>query len=208
MPFFIVGLHIVLCFFLILVVLLQPGKGADFGAAMGGTSQDVFGATGSVTLLTKLTAIVAGLFMATSLTMAWFSTNSARGDGALDVDDLVEEAGVGAEATPAGDTASDVLEPTDPAVDVEPADVAGDDDSAEAAPTGDADPDGDSAPPVEPEDSSSAEPVEGDAPTAEPAADEAAPAVEPAADEAAPATDEAAPATDEAAEPAPAGDTE
>ena len=55
MEIFITGLHVTLCFFLILVVLLQPGKGADFGAAMGGASQEVFGASGGVSLLSKIT---------------------------------------------------------------------------------------------------------------------------------------------------------
>jgi preprotein translocase subunit SecG len=73
MELFITGLHIGLCFFLILVVLLQPGKGADFGAAMGGASQEVFGASGGVSLLSKITAVVAAMFMATSLSLAWFS---------------------------------------------------------------------------------------------------------------------------------------
>ena len=73
MEIFITGMHITLCFFLILVVLLQPGKGADFGAAMGGSSGEVFGASGGVSLLGKLTAGVAAMFMATSLTLAWFS---------------------------------------------------------------------------------------------------------------------------------------
>ena len=92
MEVFITGLHITLCFFLILVVLLQPGKGADFGAAMGGSSSsDMFGATGSVTILTKLTAIVAALFMITSLSLAWFS-NTAGGAPDLDPEELRKEA--------------------------------------------------------------------------------------------------------------------
>ena len=197
MEFFIVGLHVVLCFFLILVVLLQPGKGADFGAAMGGSSQDVFGATGSVTLLTKLTAIVAGLFMATSLAMAWFSTSSARGDGTLDLDDLVEEAG--SEATPTTDGATDPVEADTPEPVTEPA--ADDDDSANVAPTGDADPEAEAAPVEEPADSSSAEPEAEAAPVEEPAE---APAEEPAE---APA-EEPAPAEEAAPDAAPAGDPE
>jgi len=79
MEVFIIGLHIVLCFFLILVVLLQPGKGADFGAAMGGASQEAFGATGSVTILTKITAVVAAMFMMTSLGLAWYSNTDGAG---------------------------------------------------------------------------------------------------------------------------------
>ena len=79
MEVFIIGLHIVLCFFLILVVLLQPGKGADFGAAMGGASQEAFGATGSVTILTKITGVVAAMFMMTSLGLAWYSNTDGAG---------------------------------------------------------------------------------------------------------------------------------
>ena len=188
MQFFIVGLHITLCFFLILVVLLQPGKGADFGAAMGGSSQDVFGATGSVTLLTKLTAIVAGLFMATSLTMAWFSSAGQDSSG-VGVDDIMEELESDATPEPGGDTGSEIVTPTEPAT--EPADVAGDDDSS-AEPSNTVEPDGDSAPgdepAPEPEASSSEEPTE---PEAAPASEE-------------PADPEAAPATEEIVEPAPA----
>ncbi len=89
MELFITGLHIVLCFFLILVVLLQPGKGADFGAAMGGASQEVLGAAGSVSLLAKLTTIVAAMFMATSLSLAWFS-NAPEGSD-IGIDELQQE---------------------------------------------------------------------------------------------------------------------
>jgi len=99
MEVFITGLHIGLCFFLLLVVLLQPGKGADFGAAMGGASQEVFGASGSVSILSKITAVVAAMFMATSLALAWFS-NAPPGtdltpeqlmEGALAPSDAPEE---------------------------------------------------------------------------------------------------------------------
>lgn len=121
MEFFIIGLHVTLCFFLILVVLLQPGKGADFGAAMGGASQDVFGAGGSVTLLTKLTAIVAMMFMATSLALAWFANADDRRGSGLGADDLLDE--LGSEPTPGAEAT--------PAVPPEPSPVLGDDDSAD-----------------------------------------------------------------------------
>ncbi len=100
MEVFITGLHIGLCFFLLLVVLLQPGKGADFGAAMGGASQEVFGATGGVSLLSKITAAGAAMFMGTSLSLAWFS-NAPPGtdltpeqlmEGALAPSDAPEDA--------------------------------------------------------------------------------------------------------------------
>jgi preprotein translocase subunit SecG len=63
-------LHITVCFFLIAVVLLQSGKGAEMGAAFGGSSQTIFGSRGAATFLSKLTTIAAVLFMLTSLTLA------------------------------------------------------------------------------------------------------------------------------------------
>ena len=81
---FITVIHIVLCFFLIVVVLLQSGKGADMGAAFGGASQTVFGATGALTLLHKVTTVTAVLFMFTSLLLAWHSAREQAGGGGLD----------------------------------------------------------------------------------------------------------------------------
>ncbi len=70
-------LHILSCFFLIGVVLLQTGKGADAGAAFGGgSSQTVFGSSGAGNLLTRLTTGTAILFMVTSLGLTWLSTRS------------------------------------------------------------------------------------------------------------------------------------
>jgi preprotein translocase subunit SecG len=69
-------LHVLAAIFLILIVLLQSGKGASLGAAFGGASQTVFGATGATSFLTKLTAASAIIFMVTSLTLAYFSTRS------------------------------------------------------------------------------------------------------------------------------------
>jgi len=64
-------LHVLVCVFLILVVLLQTGKGADLaGAFGGGGSQTAFGARGATTLLHKLTTASAIIFMVTSLTLA------------------------------------------------------------------------------------------------------------------------------------------
>jgi preprotein translocase subunit SecG len=59
--------HVLACIFLIVVVLLQTGKGADMGAVLGGGSQTLFGASGAGNLLTKLTTGMAITFMATSL---------------------------------------------------------------------------------------------------------------------------------------------
>ena len=63
-------IHVLACFFLIVVVLLQTGKGADMGAVLGGGSQTFFGASGAGNLLTKLTTAMAITFMATSLIIA------------------------------------------------------------------------------------------------------------------------------------------
>ena len=63
--------HIVACFVLILVVLLQAGKGASMGAAFGGSSQTVFGSSGPGTFLGKMTTIIATVFMLTSLALSY-----------------------------------------------------------------------------------------------------------------------------------------
>jgi preprotein translocase subunit SecG len=62
--------HLLVTLGLILIVLLQSGKGADIGAAFGGgSSQTVFGGRGAATFLSKLTSALAILFMLTSLTL-------------------------------------------------------------------------------------------------------------------------------------------
>ena len=69
-------LHIVVSFFMIAVVLLQSGKGAEMGASFGSSgSQSVFGAGGGTTFLSKMTTGAAVIFMLTSLTLAYISGN-------------------------------------------------------------------------------------------------------------------------------------
>jgi preprotein translocase subunit SecG len=73
-------IHILICVFLIIVVLLQSGKAADLAGAFGGMgSQTAFGPRGSATILSKATTIAAALFMVTSLTLAIFATGSGAG---------------------------------------------------------------------------------------------------------------------------------
>jgi preprotein translocase subunit SecG len=73
-----VTLHVTFCILLILIVLLQSGKGAAMGISMGGGSgQTLFGAGGPASLLTKITTAVAILFMLTSLTLAYLSGHQA-----------------------------------------------------------------------------------------------------------------------------------
>lgn len=67
-------LHVVACFVLIVVVLLQTGKGADIGAVFGGSSQTIFGSSGAGNLLTRLTTWTAVVFMVTSLVLTYSST--------------------------------------------------------------------------------------------------------------------------------------
>ena len=70
----IVILHVIVCVALILVILLQTGKGSDIGAVFGGgSSQTLFGSTGPTSFLSKITAGAAIVFMLTSLFLAYFS---------------------------------------------------------------------------------------------------------------------------------------
>lgn len=67
-------LHVLTCLFIIGVVLLQSGKGAEMGASFGGGgSQSVFGASGGGNFMTRLTTSAAVIFMLTSLTLAYMS---------------------------------------------------------------------------------------------------------------------------------------
>lgn len=68
-------LHVVVCFALIMIILLQAGKGADMGAIFGGSSQTLFGSSGPAPFLAKLTAGAAIAFMFTSLFLAYFAGN-------------------------------------------------------------------------------------------------------------------------------------
>jgi len=73
----IVVLHVLVCMALILIVLLQAGKGAEMGAAFGGASQTIFGSAGAMGFLTKLTTVAAIIFMLTSLLLTFASTRRA-----------------------------------------------------------------------------------------------------------------------------------
>ena len=75
----VIVLHIIVCIALIIVVLLQQGKGADVGAVFGGSSQTVFGAGGASSPLFKLTWTFALLFGLSSLFLAYSSTKRISG---------------------------------------------------------------------------------------------------------------------------------
>jgi preprotein translocase subunit SecG len=77
-------IHIIVCFFLVVVVLLQSGKAADLAGAFGGMgSQTAFGPRGSATVLSKATTIAAAVFMVTSLTLAILATRNAAATGSV-----------------------------------------------------------------------------------------------------------------------------
>ena len=112
MSTFLIALHVLACVVLILVVLLQRGKGSDMGAALGGGgSNTVFGSRGAGNFLTKLTSACAVIFMTTSLSLAYLGSQ----DSGVTVFDNE------AQANPESD--SDLLEeietePSDPSADV------------------------------------------------------------------------------------------
>ncbi len=73
------AIHVILCLFLIVVVLLQSGKAADLAGAFGGMgSQTVFGPRGSATMLSKATTVAAAAFMVTSLTLSIMATRAGK----------------------------------------------------------------------------------------------------------------------------------
>ena len=78
-------IHIFVCIALILIVLLQTGKGAEMGAAFGGASQTIFGGAGPAPFLTKITTGAAIIFMITSLLLAYMSARPSTSSIMKDV---------------------------------------------------------------------------------------------------------------------------
>ena len=84
MSILLIVIHITVCIALIMIVLLQTGKGADMGAAFGGgSSQTLFGSTGASTFLSKATTAAAIIFMVTSLGLAWMSSHRTAGESVV-----------------------------------------------------------------------------------------------------------------------------
>jgi preprotein translocase subunit SecG len=75
---FLTIVHAVVCLFLILVVLLQQGRGGGMGSAFGGATAQVFGGRGAGNFMTRLTAICAVVFMVTSMSLAYLSSSGDR----------------------------------------------------------------------------------------------------------------------------------
>ncbi len=111
--------HGMLCFAIVALVLLQRGKGADAGAGFGaGASGTVFGARGSATFFSKLTAVLATLFFMTSMSLAWFASRpqAAAPTSIVDSAAPAPEADVDADAVPALPDAAPAETPAPPPV--------------------------------------------------------------------------------------------
>ena len=79
---FVTIVHVLLCVFMIFVILLQPGKDAGMGSALGGgAATSAFGGRGAVTFLSKLTGICAGLFFLTSLGLSFVGMKTSVAAG-------------------------------------------------------------------------------------------------------------------------------
>ncbi|MBS0425028.1 MAG: preprotein translocase subunit SecG [Proteobacteria bacterium] len=84
--------HVLLAMILVVLVLLQHGKGADMGAAFGsGSAGSLFGASGSATFLSRATGFVAALFFITSMSLTYLSTNKTGSSSVMSLMDQVEE---------------------------------------------------------------------------------------------------------------------
>ena len=100
MTTFLVVLHVIVSIFLVVVVLLQRGKGAEIGAVFGGgAGSTVFGGRGAGNFLTKLTTASAAIFMATSLSLSYIWTSQSA-DRLFEEDPTALEAPAPAEETP------------------------------------------------------------------------------------------------------------
>ena len=108
--------HILVCIFLVLIVLTQQGKGQDLASAFGGAgTQAAFGARGTATLLTKVTAGTAATFMVTSLLLGYVGSESGVDEWAGAIlkfeNDIVAELFTGVQLT-TETTATVTLRPT------------------------------------------------------------------------------------------------
>jgi preprotein translocase subunit SecG len=70
--------HVIVCLFLILVVLLQQGKGGGLSGLGGAAATQVFGGSGAGNFMTRLTAVCAFIFMVTSMSLAYISSGGDR----------------------------------------------------------------------------------------------------------------------------------
>ena len=123
MSFLLLGIHIAASILLIIIVLLQQGKGADLGATFGGGGNTLFGASGADNILTKATTIIALVFMLTSVLLA-SKLQPRSGVGGSIIGDLPERAAAPspvAPINPVADPSSPPAPVTETMIPVEPA---------------------------------------------------------------------------------------
>lgn len=111
MTYLLIGLHVFVSLALVIIVLLQMGKGAEVGASFGaGSSQTIFGASGGANFMSKVTAAAAVIFMLTSLALAYFyGSPASQTIMPASVNTPAQSSGGGFSGTPATPT-----EPTAP----------------------------------------------------------------------------------------------
>ena len=123
--------HLIACSFLVLIVLIQAGKGGGLGAGFGGaTGGGVLGAGSAADFLTRMTAGAAAIFFATSLSLAYVSAHS----GSKGLERRTQESQPGVTAEPTGDAEDEAAPAAEPGVDPAP--------DLEGLPAGEAAPEG------------------------------------------------------------------
>ena len=101
----IVAVHVIVCVILVLVVLLQSGKGADLaGAFGGGATQTAFGSRGPASFLSRMTTVAAVLFMLTCIGLSMISTNATKTEGKSILETTGKPAGKQTDKKPAANT--------------------------------------------------------------------------------------------------------
>jgi preprotein translocase subunit SecG len=109
----IVTLHIIVCVILVLVVLLQSGKGADLaGAFGGGATQTAFGSRGPASFLSKMTTVAAVLFMMTCIGLSMIATKTTKAESKSILETTGKQTQKPAEKKPAANTGAAQTAPT------------------------------------------------------------------------------------------------
>lgn len=123
MTTFLTVIHVAACVLLILVVLIQAGKGAEISASLGGSSQTIFGSSGGANFFTRFTAAMAAIFMTTSVVLTILGSQSTRSvfEGAAAPVTAPAPAQPVAPAAPANPAAPAAAQPAAPAQNAAPA---------------------------------------------------------------------------------------
>jgi preprotein translocase subunit SecG len=101
-------IHVIVCLLMIGAILLQSGKGAEIGAAFGGSSQTVFGSRGPANFLSKFTVVTAFVFMLTSLSLAILAKDRTFSSTVIDLNKKPGAAAPAAPETSSGESKAPV----------------------------------------------------------------------------------------------------